>query len=66
MNLKVIFHDAEEGGYWAEVPVVPGCVTQGETLCALLSNLHEAITACLSVDLQEMITDREKIQGHHA
>ena len=48
MKLKVIVHEAEEGGYWAEVPVISGCVTQGETIDELLSNIHEAIEACLS------------------
>ena len=37
MKLKVIIHDAEEGGYWAEVPSLPGCGTQGETIEELLS-----------------------------
>jgi hypothetical protein len=31
MKIKVIVHEAEEGGYWAEVPAIPGCATQGET-----------------------------------
>ncbi|MBI2231044.1 MAG: type II toxin-antitoxin system HicA family toxin [Deltaproteobacteria bacterium] len=31
MKLKVIVHEAEEGGYWAEVPAIPGCATQGDT-----------------------------------
>jgi len=57
VNLKVVIHDAEEGGFWAEVPAIPGCATQGETLGELLSNLHEAITACLSVDVQEISMD---------
>jgi predicted RNase H-like HicB family nuclease len=50
MKLKVIIHDAEEGGYWAEVPSIPGCATQGETFEELLKNLYEAIEGCLSVD----------------
>jgi len=29
MKIKVVVHDAEEGGYWAEVPAIPGCATQG-------------------------------------
>lgn len=49
MKLKVIIHKAEEGGYWAEVPAMPGCATQGETFDVLLSNLYEAIEGCLSV-----------------
>jgi predicted RNase H-like HicB family nuclease len=52
MNLKVIVHPAEEGGYWAEVPAILGCATQGETLEELFENLHEAIEGCLSVDIQ--------------
>lgn len=52
MKLKVIVHPADEGGYWAEVPAIPGCATQGETMDELLDNLHEAIESCLSVDAQ--------------
>ena len=53
MKLKVIIHEAEEGGFWAEVPSIPGCVSQGETLEQLLKNLYEAIEGCLSVDIEE-------------
>lgn len=51
MKLKAIIHEAEEGGYWAEVPAIAGCATQGETLDELMVNLQEAIEGCLSVDL---------------
>lgn len=51
MKLKIVVHEAEEGGYWAEVPAIPGCATQGETFEELLQNLYEAVEACLSVDL---------------
>ncbi len=54
MNLKVIVHQAEEGGYWAEVPAIPGCASQGETYDELLSNIHEAIEGCLAVDLTDL------------
>lgn len=54
MKLKVIVHEAEEGGYWAEVPGIPGCATQGETFEELLSNLYEAVEGCLSVDIEEI------------
>jgi predicted RNase H-like HicB family nuclease len=53
MKVKVIVHDAEEGGFWAEVPAIPGCATQGETMDELLNNLQEAIQGCLSVDIAE-------------
>ena len=48
MKLKVIVHEAEEGGYRAEVPAIPGCATQGETFEELLQSLYEAVEACLS------------------
>jgi predicted RNase H-like HicB family nuclease len=51
MKIKVIVHEAEEGGYWAEVPAIPGCATQGETFEELLHNLYEAVEGCLSVDV---------------
>lgn len=51
MKIKVVVHEAEEGGYWAEVPALPGCATQGESLEELLTNLHEAIEGCLSVEV---------------
>jgi predicted RNase H-like HicB family nuclease len=53
MKIKVVIHDAEEGGFWAEVPSIPGCATQGDTFEELLQNLYEAIEGCLSVDLDE-------------
>jgi predicted RNase H-like HicB family nuclease len=43
MTLKAIIHKAEEGGFWAEVPSLPGCVTQGDDLDQLRENLREAI-----------------------
>lgn len=43
MKIKVVIHEAEEGGYWAEVPAIPGCATQGETFEELLQNLYEAV-----------------------
>jgi predicted RNase H-like HicB family nuclease len=53
MKIKVVVHEAEEGGFWAEVPAIPGCATQGETMDELLANLREAIEGCLSVDVAE-------------
>jgi predicted RNase H-like HicB family nuclease len=52
MKIHDIVHKAEEGGFWAEVPSIPGCATQGETMEELRSNLREAIKGCLSVPLE--------------
>ena len=54
MKIKVIIHEAEEGGYWAEVPSIPGCATQGESFDELLNNIYEAVDACLSIDLKDV------------
>ena len=62
MKLKVVVHEAEEGGYWAEVPSIPGCATQGDTFEELLSNLYEAVEACLSVDVNDVaVTEKDRI-----
>lgn len=62
MKLKVVVHEAEEGGYWAEVPSILGCVTQGDTFDELLSNIYEAVEGCLSVDVENITTSsKDKI-----
>ena len=48
LKIKVVVHEAEEGGYWAEVPAIPGCATLGDAMEELLGNLREAIEGCLS------------------
>lgn len=50
MKLKVVVHKAEEGGFWAEVPAIPGCVSQGDSMDMLRKNVLEAIEGCLSVE----------------
>jgi len=49
VKIEVIVHEAEEGGYWAEVPAIPGCATQGKTMEELRANAREAIEGCLSL-----------------
>jgi predicted RNase H-like HicB family nuclease len=51
MKITAIVHEADEGGFWAEVPALPGCVSQGETLAELETNLREAIEGYLQIDL---------------
>jgi predicted RNase H-like HicB family nuclease len=62
MKLQVVIHEAEEGGYWAEVPAISGCATQGETIEELLKNLYEAVEGCLSVPLKSIkIAKKDRI-----
>lgn len=51
MNIEVVIHEAEEGGFWGEVPARPGCALQGDTLAEFMTNLREPIEGCLSVDV---------------
>jgi predicted RNase H-like HicB family nuclease len=43
----LVIHPAEEGGYWAEVPVLEGCFAQGETVEEVLEDARGAITSHL-------------------
>jgi predicted RNase H-like HicB family nuclease len=54
MKVKVLIHKAEEGGYWAEVPSLPGCYSQGENLEDVKANIKEAIEAFLEIDSREI------------
>ena len=62
MKVKVVIHEAEEGGFWAEVPSIPGCATQGDSFDELLSNIYEAVEGCLSIDVQEIsVSEKDKV-----
>lgn len=49
MKIRAVIHPAEEGGYWAEVPALPGCITEGDTSEEVTANLKEAIEGWLEV-----------------
>lgn len=49
MKIRAIIHAAEEGGYWAEVPALPGCITEGDTMEEVMTNLKDAIEGWLDV-----------------
>lgn len=61
MKLRAIIHVAEEGGYWAEVPALPGCVTQADTREELETNLQEAVEGWLSAGEAEMNSTPDEI-----
>lgn len=52
MNIDVIIHK-EENGYWAEVPALKGCYSQGETMEEITENIKEAINTWFSVDIPQ-------------
>jgi predicted RNase H-like HicB family nuclease len=49
MKIRAIIHPAEEGGYWAEVPALPGCITEGDSMEEVRANLKDAIAGWLEV-----------------
>jgi predicted RNase H-like HicB family nuclease len=55
MNIKAVIHPAEEGGYWAEVPALPGCITEGDTIDEVMANLKDAIEGWLDVANERQI-----------
>ncbi|MHB9023297.1 MAG: type II toxin-antitoxin system HicB family antitoxin [Armatimonadota bacterium] len=53
IEYTVLLHPAEEGGYWAEVPALPGCFAQGETVEETLNNTKEAIASHIAALREE-------------
>ena len=53
MEYTVVLHEAEEGGYWVEVPALPGCFAQGETIDEALQNARDAIQSHLETLREE-------------
>jgi predicted RNase H-like HicB family nuclease len=49
MKIKAIIDSASEGGYWAEVPALPGCITEGDTMEEVVNNLQDAIQGWVEV-----------------
>lgn len=49
----VVIHEDPDGGYWGEVPALPGCYSQGETIDELKYNIREAIAGVLEVLKQD-------------
>lgn len=59
MDFTVLIHPADEGGYWTEVPALPGCSSQGETVEEALANTREAIAS----HIEALREDGEPISG---
>lgn len=57
MKVKVLVHPAAEEGFWAEVPALPGCVSEGDTLAETLDNIRDAAEGWLDVAAERTIPD---------
>jgi predicted RNase H-like HicB family nuclease len=53
MKFKVVIHPESAGGFWGEIPALPGCYSQGETEAELMANLKEAALGYLDVLREE-------------
>ena len=56
MDYTILIHQAEEGGFWSEVPALPGCYSQGETIDETLRNTKEAIETHLLALKEDKVT----------
>ncbi len=58
---QIMIHPADEGGYYAEVPSLPGCYSQGETWEETITNIREAI----DLYIEDMIANGEEVPDDH-
>ncbi len=61
-TFTVIVHEEPAGGFWGEVPALPGCYSQGESVDKLLDNLREAIAGVLEVMREEGRSPETSVQ----
>jgi predicted RNase H-like HicB family nuclease len=54
MKIKVVLESAEEGGYTAYVPSLPGCISEGDTFDEAMKNIKEALELYLEPDEDEL------------
>lgn len=57
VTYEAIVHQAEEGGFWAEIPSLPGCLSQGETWDEIVANITEAAQGWLEAAKLQATSD---------
>ncbi len=62
MKLRVLIFRADEGGFWAKVPAIPGCVSQGETIEEVKANILDALQGCLAVREEMALEDAQAVE----
>jgi predicted RNase H-like HicB family nuclease len=53
LKLPVVITPGEDGYFVAEIPVLPGCISQGKTKQEALDNIKEAAELCLECQKEE-------------
>ena len=56
-DFRVVIHAAAEGGFWGEVPALPGCVSEGDTREECRANVLEAARGCIEVYAEEAMRE---------
>ena len=54
-RVRILIQAVEEGGFTAECPDIPGCVSEGDTEAEAEANIRKAIDACLSVIFEDLL-----------
>ncbi|MBK6292481.1 MAG: type II toxin-antitoxin system HicB family antitoxin [Ignavibacteria bacterium] len=57
MKIAIVIHPEEGHGFWVEVPTLPGCVSQGDSIEQAVANIREAILAVLEIDLEGIVIE---------
>ena len=65
MDYTILIHQAEEGGFWSEVPALPGCYSQGETIDETLKSTKEAIETHLLALKEDQVTAPRRGEPFH-
>jgi len=65
MKLKVLIHEDEKQGFWAEIPSLPGCFTQADTMEELFPNIYEAVDGYLKVKEEETLNNSPSYMKSH-
>lgn len=62
VKYTVIVHEEPEGGFWAEVPALPGCYSQADSVSELMDNVREAISGVVAVMREQGVSPESNIQ----
>ena len=62
---RIVIHEAEEGGYWGEVPAMPGCVSEGETIDECRANVLDAVKGCCETYLKMAMEKLSSGKSHN-
>jgi predicted RNase H-like HicB family nuclease len=55
MIFKVVVRPTDEGGYWADVPALSGCVCQADTMDDLLIEIRSAIEGWIEAETERQL-----------